>query len=35
LIKGAIEFHIGGLKEEGQPVPQPHCISAVVDVDAA
>jgi len=35
LIKEAIAFHIEGLKEEGQPVPEPHCMSAVVDVDAA
>ena len=35
LIKEAIEFHIEGLKEDGQPVPKPHFISEVVDVNAA
>jgi predicted RNase H-like HicB family nuclease len=35
LIKEAIEFHIEGLKEDGQPVPEPHCVSAVVEVEAA
>ena len=35
LIKEAIGFHIEGLKEDGRPVPKPHCMSAVVDVDAA
>lgn len=35
LIKEAIEFHIEGLREDGLPVPQPHCVSAVVDIKAA
>jgi predicted RNase H-like HicB family nuclease len=35
LIKEAIGFHIEGLKEDGIPVPEPHCFSAIVDVNAA
>lgn len=35
LIKGAIELHIEGLREAGQPVPQPSSVSEFVDVNAA
>jgi predicted RNase H-like HicB family nuclease len=35
LIREAIEFHIDGLREDGQPVPQPSSSSEVVDVQAA
>jgi len=35
LIKEAIEFHIEGLREEGQPVPPPASSSALVEVGAA
>ncbi len=35
LIKEAIEFHIEGLKEEGEAVPMPHCEFARVEVNAA
>jgi len=35
LIREAIEFHIEGLRQEGQPVPAPSSTSAVVDVAAA
>src|SRR5438105_10208635 len=35
LIREAIEFHIEGLKQEGQPVPPPSSTSEVVDVQAA
>ena len=35
LIRDAIEFHIEGLKQEGQPVPPPSSTSAVVEVAAA
>ena len=35
LIREAIEFHINGLKQDGQPVPPPSSTSAVVDVAAA
>jgi predicted RNase H-like HicB family nuclease len=35
LIREAIEFHLEGLREEGQPIPEPSSSSAVVDVKAA
>ena len=35
LIREAIEFHIEGLRQDGQPVPAPSSTSAVVDVAAA
>lgn len=35
LIREAIEFHLEGLKEEGQPIPPPSSSSEVVEVQAA
>ena len=35
LIQEAIELHIVGLKESGEPVPQPTSQSTLVDVHAA
>ena len=35
LIREAIEFHIEGLKNAGEPVPVPSSVSTYVDVDAA
>jgi len=35
LIKEAIEFHIEGLKEAGEPVPTPSYVSEFVEVGAA
>ncbi len=35
LIREAIEFHIEGLKEAGEPIPTPSSVSEYVDVDAA
>jgi predicted RNase H-like HicB family nuclease len=35
LIREAIEFHIEGLKQEGQPVPPPASTSEVVNIAAA
>jgi len=35
LIKEAIEFHIEGLRESGEPVPLPSSSGAVVEVGAA
>lgn len=35
LIREAIEFHIEGLRQEGQAVPLPSSTSEVVDVAAA
>ncbi len=35
LIREAIEFHIEGLKQEGQPIPTPTSTSELVEVQAA
>lgn len=35
LIKEAIEFHIEGLKEAGEPIPQPSSVSEFIEVNAA
>jgi len=35
LIREAIEFHLEGLREAGEPIPEPHSYSEVVDVNAA
>ena len=35
LIREAIEFHIEGLREKGQPIPAPASVSAIVEVKAA
>jgi predicted RNase H-like HicB family nuclease len=35
LIRDAIEFHLEGLKEDGQPIPLPSSSSEVVEVEAA
>jgi predicted RNase H-like HicB family nuclease len=35
LIRQAIEFHIEGLRENGQPIPAPSSSSEVVEVEAA
>jgi predicted RNase H-like HicB family nuclease len=35
LIREAIEFHIEGLRQGGQPIPPPSSSSEVVDVQAA
>jgi predicted RNase H-like HicB family nuclease len=35
LIRGAIEFHLEGLKQEGQPIPAPASTSELVEVEAA
>ena len=34
-IQEAIEFHIEGLREDGQPIPQPSSSIEYVDVRAA
>ena len=33
-IRQAIEFHIDSLREHGDPIPDPQCTAAVVDVAA-
>jgi predicted RNase H-like HicB family nuclease len=35
LIEEAIEFHIEGLKEHGDPVPRPTSTAQLVEVGAA
>ncbi len=35
LIREAIEFHLEGLREQGQPFPEPRSHGEVVEVDAA
>lgn len=35
LIHEAIEFHIEGLRQGGEPVPEPHSFSELVEIDAA
>ena len=35
LIREAIEFHIEGLKQTGQPIPTPSSSSEVVEIAAA
>jgi predicted RNase H-like HicB family nuclease len=32
LIHEAIEFHIEALKDDGQPVPEPHSTAELVEV---
>ena len=34
LIREAIVFHIEGLREEGQPLPEPSSTSQLVSIDA-
>ena len=34
-IRQAMEFHIESLREHGDPVPEPQCTAAVVDMAAA
>ena len=34
LIRDAIEFHLEGLKEDGEPVPQPKSSVEIIDVAA-
>ena len=35
LIREAIQLHIEGLREAGEPVPMPSSVSEYVNVDAA
>lgn len=34
-IRGAMEFHIEGMREDGEPVPEPQTTAAVVDATIA
>ena len=33
-MRRAIQFHIEGLREHGEPVPPPRCTATVIDVAA-
>lgn len=35
LIREAIEFHLEGLKQGGEPIPTPSSTSELVEVEAA
>jgi predicted RNase H-like HicB family nuclease len=35
LIREAIEFHVEGLRQNGETVPEPHSFSELVEIDAA
>lgn len=35
LIREAIEFHIDGLREDGEEIPEPNCDIEHVEVNAA
>jgi predicted RNase H-like HicB family nuclease len=35
LIREAIEFHLEGLREQGETIPEPHSFGEVVEIDAA
>ena len=34
LIREAVELHIDGLREDGQPVPEPSSSSQLISIDA-
>ena len=34
-IRDAIEFHIEGMREDGDPIPEPQATAAVVDATVA
>ncbi len=34
LIREALEFHLEGLKQDGQPIPAPASTSELVEVEA-
>ncbi len=35
LVKEAVEFHLEGLRERGEPIPEPCSSSELLDVAAA
>ena len=35
LIKDAIDFHLAGLREHGEPIPPPASESELIETDAA
>jgi predicted RNase H-like HicB family nuclease len=32
LIREAIEFHLEGLREQGEPVPEPHSTCELIEI---
>ena len=35
LIEGAIEFHVDGLRQDGQPIPEPSSSVEYIEIRAA
>jgi predicted RNase H-like HicB family nuclease len=35
LIQEAVDFHIEGLREQGEPMPEPQSFSELVEIDAS
>lgn len=35
MIREAIEFHLEGMKEDGEPIPEPHSHSEIIQINAA
>jgi predicted RNase H-like HicB family nuclease len=35
MIREAIEFHLEGMKQDGQSIPTPHSHSEIIQVNAA
>lgn len=35
LIGEAVEFHLDGMREDGDPIPQPHSHTEIIQVDTA
>lgn len=35
LIHEAVEFHLDGMKEDGDPIPEPHSRSEIIQVNAS
>jgi predicted RNase H-like HicB family nuclease len=33
-MREAIEFHLEGLREDGEPIPEPQTVAAVVEIAA-
>ena len=33
-MRAAIEFHVSGLREQGQPVPEPQSSSSYIEISA-
>ena len=34
LIREAVDFHVEGLLEQGEPVPEPHSFSELIEIGA-